>query len=1232
MADPGGAASQHGHAPLTDSTDRVNNASPNKSDKKTRSRQDQLQPNPLRHRSSGIPAHMRAHSASSSQVPKPVETTIPIRSNPKVAQGHPDRNSVGDDASDKRVSQLSVSTASSARRKTHIGPWQLGKTLGTGSAARVRLARHYLTQEMVAVKILARNSTQITAAGSIADLDQWDRSRNEYQAQGYIPMAIEREVAILKLIDHPNIVKLYDIWENRSEIYMVLEYMDYGDFFSYISRVGALPEYEMMGYFRQLLDALEYCHSFKICHRDLKPENILMQSNGIVKIADFGMAAIQQSPTHGLRTSCGSPHYAAPELINRHVYEVDKVDIWSLGCILYAALCGRLPFDDPTGNIPRLLGKAARGEYVIPSHLSQGIQDLIRRMLEVDAIKRIPIRIIWRHPIVRKYDEMDDLNTRARRSVRFSYDERRTRVPLEEIDSLLLRQLRSILHTYSEKQLKLLLTSSEPNDQKMYYWLLVHHQETRMESYDASLAYSPSDIHHFRPTTMKWKQQQTTSEFLSQDGRLPSKFTLVSNTEASIGGTEKTASKATLQSYDPYKSSRVMVDKEASHAKIIIHRGGSSAKNSTRSSVVHRAQSGSARTNSTHSNGGKGARYLTPSAAMRASRRSLGSIQSSGAGSYTRPISRHKRGVDFSQSRGQLGVPRDVSRPPITPMRHGNLSKHSNGKGKGKGKSNGQPMADASYQRQGSTKMTEEMREFSYSIAKDCDDAFNSSLPDGAESYLDVSTLDNHCDGVISSPVGMSTPSPAAFEANQATRAVRPWDSRPLPPAPDEAHEMLMAEKRASRKENHHGSSVNVDCVSSHLNCLVPNRTSSAVAEKNNQRAVSAPIYSAYSTQWGKGKMPLPPINERSKEELRGEPSDKRIVSAPARYMRKTNSGEVNEFAGLEYLAQQERTIRIVDSPSNNRKVDPSLVPAPLNLNTQRPLTRGAHAGPAHTQQRNLRERYVHDEAELPTPAEEPDTSTATKRNSWYRFKRSSRDGLFSSKASASNSTDRLTHSDTSSSDGAAHTTLKKAFGGLAFWRRNRNQSQMEFSIGPDAERSPSPQPVRVYSQPAQHPHQSDASKNGTDVKERRIEAQQHWIFRLLRVKPATHNVCFSMSARQARQEIALLLKDWRKYGIEDVQVDKQRNMIFARVGPENYRNAKEVSFAAEIMDVIEHRPRGRNLRLSVVRFTQERGAASSFHHVVNMLTSTFEDRNLLIKDKYKTKMILKTLSFVRKD
>lgn len=124
-----------------------------------------------------------------------------------------------DGDAEKRVSQISAtSTASSGKRKTHIGPWQLGKTLGKGSAARVRLARHNLTHELAAVKILPKKGCAMTQAGSLASLDRWDRNQPEFEADNRMPLSIEREVAILKLIDHPNIMKLYDIWENRSEM------------------------------------------------------------------------------------------------------------------------------------------------------------------------------------------------------------------------------------------------------------------------------------------------------------------------------------------------------------------------------------------------------------------------------------------------------------------------------------------------------------------------------------------------------------------------------------------------------------------------------------------------------------------------------------------------------------------------------------------------------------------------------------------------------------------------------------------------------------------------------------------------------------------------------------------------------------------------------------------------------------------------------------------------------
>lgn len=177
-----------------------------------------------------------------------------------------------------------------------------------------------------------------------------------------IPFGIEREVVIMKLIEHPNIVNLYDIWENRGELYLVLEYVQGGELFDYVSGNGALPEQEAVRLFRQIVAGLSYCHRFNICHRDLKPENLLLDSNRNIKLADFGMAALQPEGTW-LNTSCGSPHYAAPEVVNGQQYRGDKADIWSTGIILFAMLNGFLPFDG--GSLGKTLSLVKKGEYYL---------------------------------------------------------------------------------------------------------------------------------------------------------------------------------------------------------------------------------------------------------------------------------------------------------------------------------------------------------------------------------------------------------------------------------------------------------------------------------------------------------------------------------------------------------------------------------------------------------------------------------------------------------------------------------------------------------------------------------------------------------------------------------------------------------------------------------------------------------------------------------------------------
>lgn len=168
---------------------------------------------------------------------------------------------------------------------------------------------------------------------------------------------------------------------------MVIEHLK-GELFDYIVQVGKMPEHEARRFFQQIICAVEYCHFHNIVHRDLKPENLLLDHNLNVKIADFGLSNIMRDGDF-LKTSCGSPNYAAPEVISGKLYAGPEIDIWSCGVILFVMLCGRLPFDDD--HIPMLFKKINSGLYSLPPHLSSGSRHLLSRMLVVDVNKRITI-------------------------------------------------------------------------------------------------------------------------------------------------------------------------------------------------------------------------------------------------------------------------------------------------------------------------------------------------------------------------------------------------------------------------------------------------------------------------------------------------------------------------------------------------------------------------------------------------------------------------------------------------------------------------------------------------------------------------------------------------------------------------------------------------------------------------------------------------------------------------
>ncbi|URE36702.1 Cbl-interacting protein kinase [Musa troglodytarum] len=247
-----------------------------------------------------------------------------------------------------------------------LGKYELGRTLGEGNFGKVKHARHVETGEAFAVKILDRKR--------ILSLKVDDQ--------------IKREIATLKLLKHPNVVRLHEVSASKTKIYMVLEYVNGGELFDKILK-GKLSEEEGRRLFQQLIDAVSYCHDKGVYHRDLKPENVLVDAKGDIKISDFGLSALPQHLGNDglLHTTCGSPNYIAPEVLSNRGYDGSGSDIWSCGVILYDILTGLLPFDDR--NLAVLYQKISKGETEIPKWLSPGAQNILKRILDPNPIMRI---------------------------------------------------------------------------------------------------------------------------------------------------------------------------------------------------------------------------------------------------------------------------------------------------------------------------------------------------------------------------------------------------------------------------------------------------------------------------------------------------------------------------------------------------------------------------------------------------------------------------------------------------------------------------------------------------------------------------------------------------------------------------------------------------------------------------------------------------------------------------
>nr|XP_029543848.1 MAP/microtubule affinity-regulating kinase 3 isoform X5 [Oncorhynchus nerka] len=282
--------------------------------------------------------------------------------NEKEAESHTAHSNGRQEVTTRSVRSGVRTRNSGADEQPHVGNYRLLKTIGKGNFAKVKLARHILTGREVAIKII--DKTQLNS--------------NSLQK-------LFREVRIMKLLNHPNIVKLFEVIETERTLYLVMEYASGGEVFDYLVAHGRMKEKEARAKFRQIVSAVQYCHQKHIVHRDLKAENLLLDADMNIKIADFGFSN-EFTMGNKLDTFCGSPPYAAPELFQGKKYDGPEVDVWSLGVILYTLVSGSLPFDGQ--NLKELRERVLRGKYRIPFYMSTDCENLLKRFLVLNPAKR----------------------------------------------------------------------------------------------------------------------------------------------------------------------------------------------------------------------------------------------------------------------------------------------------------------------------------------------------------------------------------------------------------------------------------------------------------------------------------------------------------------------------------------------------------------------------------------------------------------------------------------------------------------------------------------------------------------------------------------------------------------------------------------------------------------------------------------------------------------------------
>ncbi|KAL2911871.1 hypothetical protein HK105_208654 [Polyrhizophydium stewartii] len=403
-----------------------------------------------------------------------------------------------------------------------IGNYVFQKTVGEGNFAKVKLATHKLTNAEVAIKVIDKTQLDEKKLGKLY-----------------------REVRIMKMLHHPNIVKLYEVIETKNTVFLVMEYASGGELYDYLVVHGKMKEKEARAKFRQILSAVSYCHKKRVIHRDLKAENLLLDANLDIKIADFGFSNYFD-PESKLDTFCGSPPYAAPELFQGRRYTGPEVDIWSLGVILYVLTTGCLPFDGK--NLQEMRESVCRGKYRIPFYLSDSCEKLLRKFLVRDPIKRASLEMLIDDPWINESYGDSPISTDLSQKV-------------EEDESVI--KIIEAKYKVDRETVVQALRDNVYNDIAAVYYLLYYEKTTR-DSVAADIN-APDIIQMTSPTRAKESSTSPGAAKAPQMMRIDEDGVLPSNPEPPRPAPAAAAPAATTTTTTSSRRRRATVGADAEH-------------------------------------------------------------------------------------------------------------------------------------------------------------------------------------------------------------------------------------------------------------------------------------------------------------------------------------------------------------------------------------------------------------------------------------------------------------------------------------------------------------------------------------------------------------------------------------------------------------------------------------------------------------------------------------------